>query len=228
MPGSRPAKAEPRKGVRLCISDSVDIAGYARRKMSKTDAEIEELREIVRELEPSGPDGFEGLLAAVLTEILKVLFVLAKSGSQRGRDGDSSLSDQAIKFEAKLYNDAVPKNQVLSKLAEISADEQGQTDLWILGSTGPVAVQDVQTAKNFGRQMGVSVLIFDWSSAGLPSLPPLLALAPNATARFLRENLGQDESVVRGKVAAVQAHPQFADRSEELKIALWEPSLAPA
>jgi hypothetical protein len=54
-----------------------------------------------------------------------VLFVLAKSGSQRGRDGDSSLSDQAIKFEAKLYNDPVPKDQVLSKLAEISADEQG-------------------------------------------------------------------------------------------------------
>jgi hypothetical protein len=93
--------------------------------MTTTDAEIEELREIVRKLEPSGPDGFEGLLAAILTDILKVLFVLAKSGSQRGRDGDSSLSDQAIKFEAKLYNDPVPKDQVLSKLAEISADEQG-------------------------------------------------------------------------------------------------------
>jgi hypothetical protein len=168
------------------------------------------------------------LLAAVLTDILKVLFVLAKSGSQRGRDGDSSLSDQAIKFEAKLYNDGVPKDQVLSKLAEISADEQGQTDLWILGSTGPVAAQDVQIAKNFGRQMGVGVLIFDWSPAGLPSLPALLALAPDVTAKFLSQKLGEDESVLQAQIAAVEAHPQFLDRSEELKVALREPSLAPA
>ena len=196
--------------------------------MTTIGSEIEDLREIIRKLKPSGPDGFEGLLAAVLTDILKVIFVLAKSGSQRGRDGNSSLSDQAIKFEAKLYDDGVPKDQVLSKLAEISADEQGQTDLWILGSTGPVATQDVQTAQSFGRRMGVGVLIFDWSSAGLPSLPVLLALAPDAAARFLSEKLGHDEAAVRTKIAAVEAHPQFADRSEELRAALWEPSLAPA
>jgi hypothetical protein len=109
--------------------------------MTARDGEIGELREIVRKLQPSGPDGFEGLLAAVLTEILKVIFVLAKSGSQRGRDRDSPLSDQAIKFEAKLYNDSVPREQVLSKLAEIAADDRGQTDLWILGSTGSARSQ---------------------------------------------------------------------------------------
>jgi hypothetical protein len=196
--------------------------------MAKTNTEIEELREIVRRLQPIGPDGFEGLLATVLTDILKVEFVLAKSGSQHGRDGDSSLSGQAIKFEAKLYDDDVPKEQVLSKLAEISADEQGQTDLWILGSTGPVATQYVQSAQGFARQMGVGVLIFDWAPAGLPSLATLLALAPDATARFLSSKLGGDESAFRAKIAAVEAHPQFADRAEELKIALAEPSLAPA
>jgi hypothetical protein len=216
----------PRIALRAWHGLTGDSSGA--RKMTTIDAEIEDLREIVRKLEPSGPDGFEGLLAAVLTDILKVLFVLAKSGSQRGRDGDSSLSDQAIKFEAKLYKDGVPKDQVLSKLAEISADEQGQTDLWILGSTGPVAAQDVQTAKNFGRQMGVSVLIFDWSSAGLPSLPTLLALAPEVTAGFLSQKLSLDESALKAKIATVETHPQFVDRSDELKVALWEPSLAPA
>src|SRR6202050_112207 len=196
--------------------------------MIAIDAHIEQLRGIIRDLDPSGPNGFEGLLAVVLTDILNVQFVLAKAGSQRGRDGDSTLSDQAIKFEAKLYNEAVPKQQVLSKLAEISADEQGQTDLWILGATGPVAAQGVQRAKNVGLQMGVGVLIFDWSSGGLPSLPTLFALAPDATARFLSAKLGRDECAVRPKIAAVQAHPQFPHRAEELRADLAEPSLAPA
>ena len=52
------------------------------------DGEIDELRAFVRRLPPTGPDGFEGLLAAVLTSLLKVAFVLAKSGSQQGRDGE--------------------------------------------------------------------------------------------------------------------------------------------
>jgi hypothetical protein len=198
------------------------------RKMINIDSEIDELRKIVRQLKPTGDDGFEGLLAAVLTEVLGIIFVLAKSGSQRGRDGDSSLSNQAIKFEAKLYKDSVPKEEVLSKLAEISADEYGQTDLWILGSTGPVAAQDVQTAKNFGLRSGISIIIVDWSSAGLPGLATLLALAADRAAKFLSEKLGQDQSSVRSKIAAVRAHPQFVDRSLELNHALSEPSLAPA
>jgi hypothetical protein len=196
--------------------------------MTTREEEIEELREIVRELEPTGPDGFEGLLAGVLTDILKVNFVLAKSGSQQGRDGDTPLSDQAIKFEAKLYGDNVPKEQVLSKLAEIAADERGQTDLWILCSTGTVAAQDVETARNFGRQTGVGVLIFDWSPSGLASLPTLLALAPGVAAKFLSAKLGKDGQAVRTKIAAVEAHPQFGDRSREVQLALMEPSLAPA
>jgi hypothetical protein len=196
--------------------------------MTTKDTEIEELRELVRRLQPSGMDGFEGLLAAVLTDVLKVIFVLAKSGSQQGRDGESPLSEQATKFEAKLYDDRVPREQMLSRLAEIAAGERGQTDLWILGSTGPVAAQDGVTATSFGRQTGVSVLIFDWSFAGLASLPTLLALAPDVAAKFLSRKLGQDEHVVRAKLAAVEAHPQFSDRSREVRLALLEPSLAPA
>ncbi|MEJ0049739.1 MAG: hypothetical protein WDN02_00735 [Methylovirgula sp.] len=196
--------------------------------MPRADAETEKLREFILRLEPSGPNGFEGLLAAVLSDVLKAHFTLAKSGSQAGRDGDSALSDQAIKFEAKLYKGKVEKDQFLSKLAEISANEQGQTDLWVLCSTGPVAAQDVQLARNVGRNMGIGVLVFDWSSIGLPSLPTLLALAPNITAEFLNQKLGEDDSTIRAAIAAIEAHPQFADRSEELKIILHEPSLAPA
>jgi hypothetical protein len=196
--------------------------------MGATGTELESLRDLVHQLKPTGEAGFEGLLATVLTDILKMHFVLAKSGSQQGRDGDAPLGGQVIKFEAKLYDDRVPREQVLSKLAEIAANDEGETDLWILGSTGVVAAQDVDTATKFGRRTGVSVLVFDWSGVGLPSLPTLLALAPDVAAKFLSGALGQDLQAVRAKLAAVEAHPQFTDRSREVRDALSGPSLAPA
>jgi hypothetical protein len=50
--------------------------------MTNSDAQISELRDVVRKLKPTGVDGFEGLMAAVLTAITKTTFSLAKSGSQ--------------------------------------------------------------------------------------------------------------------------------------------------
>ena len=127
-----------------------------------------------------------------------------------------------------MYDDRVPKEQVLSKLAEIAADESSQTDLWILGSTGPVAAQDLDTAEAFGRRLGIAVLVFDWAPSGLAALPTLLTLSPDVTAKFLAEKLGETANLVRVKLAAVSNHPQFADRAAQLKAALSEPSLAPA
>jgi hypothetical protein len=196
--------------------------------MSTPDDEIEKLRAWVRALPPTGSDGFEGLLAAVLTDLTGISFVLAKSGSQQGRDGDPALAEPTIKFEAKRYDERVPREQVLSKIAEIAVDRKGQTDLWILGSTGIVAAQDVETAKDIGSQNGVGVLVFEWSSGGLPGLPALLALAPQVTADFLGRTLGETPQAVRATIAAVEQHPQFPDRSHEIKLTLQEPSLAPA
>ncbi len=195
--------------------------------MSSAD-DIEKLRRWVHALDPTGDDEFEGLLAAVLTELTGIAFVLAKSGSQQGRDGEPSLLDPVVKFEAKRYDSAVPREQVLSKIAEAGVDRKGQTDLWLLGSTGSIAAQDVETAKDIGSQSGVGVLVFDWSSAGLPGLPALLGMAPEVTAGFLGRALGEDSKIIRAAIAAVEAHPQFSDRSREIKAALQEPSLGPA
>jgi len=58
------------------------------------------LRDAIRELNAAGADGFEGLIAAVLSDITKTAFALASSGSQRGKDGNSSLNNAAVAFEA--------------------------------------------------------------------------------------------------------------------------------
>jgi len=189
---------------------------------------IADLRDTVRQLDPTGPNGFEGLMAAVLTELTGRTFALASSGSQRGKDGQSILDGGAISFEGKLYEDAVAKDQIFSKIAEIAADEEGQTELWILASTGPISVQHITTAQKVGKKLGLAVKVLAWPATGLSELATLLAMAPTASANFLSTQTSTPHADVTAQLQAVVSHPQFSERSAELKADLQQPSLAPA
>jgi hypothetical protein len=189
---------------------------------------INDLRVTLRKLKPTGPDGFEGLMAAVLTDLTKRTFALASSGSQRGKDGQSVLNNGAIAFEGKLYEDAVAKDQILSKIAEIAVDEEGQTELWILGSTGPISTQHIDTARKAGRKLGLAVKVLGWPATGLSELASLIAMAPAVSAEFLSGKTGTPKSDVIAQIDAVRADPQFTARSAELVADLQQPSLAPA
>lgn len=196
--------------------------------MTTVDAQIAELREVIRKLEAVGDDGFEGLMAVVLTEITKTSFSLAKSGSQRGKDGHSALDSGAISFEGKLYNGKVPKDEVLTKIAQIAADDEGSADLWILASTGIIKTQDRDTIGKLGERLAIGTLILDWSLPGLPALAALLAMARGATASFLAARTATAEADLLAKLDAVRSHAQFHDRVQELTAAVEQPSVAPA
>jgi hypothetical protein len=198
------------------------------RIVKSCDAQIGELRGIVRRLKPTGDDGFEGLMAMVLTDVTKAIFSLAKSGSQQGRDGQSALNTGAIIFEAKLYDGAVRKNEIVSKIAELAVDDDGDTDLFIVGSTGVIRSQDIATIEGVGKSVGIGTLILDWSEAGLPPFAALLGITPVKAASFLASNTGTPESEISAALAAVQVHTQFIDRVAELKAAIEQPSVAPA
>jgi hypothetical protein len=189
---------------------------------------IDNLRATVRKLKPTGSDGFEGLMAAVLTDLTKRTFALASSGAQRGKDGQSALDDGAISFEGKLYEDKVAKDQILSKITEIAVDEEGQTELWILASTGPVSTQHINIARKAGRKLGLAVKVLAWPTTGLSEFATLMAIAPAVSAEFLSDKTGTSKSDVVAQLESVRMHPQFAARSTELLTELQQPSLAPA
>ena len=167
-------------------------------------------------------------MAAVLTDLTKRTFALASSGSQRGKDGQSALDDGAISFEGKLYEDAVAKDQILSKIAEVAIDEEGQTELWILASTGPVSTQHINTARRAGRKLGLAVMVLAWPTTGLSEFATLLAMAPTVAAEFLSDKTSTSKADVVAQLDSVRTHPQFAARSVELLTDLQQPSLAPA
>ncbi len=175
-------------------SPDIDLIHLTTGLMTKTP--IDQLRDIIRKLDATGDDGFEGLLAVVLTDVTKTTFSLAKSGSQRGKDGQSTFDPGTISFEGKRYDDTVPKNEVLSKIAEIAADDKGHADLWILGSTGTVRSQDVETITALGERLAIGTLILDWSSAGLPGLGTLLAMAADQSATFIADKTRVPEAEI--------------------------------
>lgn len=74
---------------------------------------FDDLRAALRALPASGSEGFEGLIAATLTEITGTPFRLAGGGSQFGIDGKSTHELDGVCFEAKRYDKKIPKKEIL-------------------------------------------------------------------------------------------------------------------
>jgi hypothetical protein len=189
---------------------------------------IEAFRRSVRKLEPTGEQGFEGLMAAVLSDLTQRSFTLANSGSQRGRDGQSALDDGATFFEAKRYDDAIPKDAIYTKIFEIAADKTNRTELFVLAATCPIPAQHLTTLTDAARRFGLAVLVAGWPETGMPELAALLAMTSNVTATFLAKYTSTPEAELDGQLSAIRAHPQFQARANEIRLHLQQPSIAPA
>lgn len=186
---------------------------------------LTDLQAALRELEPSGPDGFEGLLSVIFTKIAQVDFRLAKAGLQGGKDG-STLST-GISFEAKRYDGPIPKNEVLSKLPQLISNG-APPKLWILGATVEVGTQLADTLMIASDKLGLAVLILDWAQASpLPRLAVACALAPDEVAAFLKAHLSDADLVAKATVAVarLQKVDGFAPRAATLAAQLKNPTL---
>jgi hypothetical protein len=186
------------------------------------------LKAALLDLEPTGDKGFEGLIAAVLSEIAGRPFRLASSGSQRGRDGDSAFDAGATYFEAKLYKNAVPKNEVLSKLTELEIDDAGQVDTWILASTRAVSAQHAALFRGAGARIGIGVLLLDWNAGGLPPLATALAIGAATAKPFFIANLTDPAKSAAASAALdeIRADPLFAANAEKLRAEIRDPVLS--
>lgn len=148
-------------------------------------------------LDPSGPDGFEGFLGIILAKVTGQPFRLAKSGSQRGRDGDSAFDSGVTYFEGKRYKEGLSKNDISQKLFDLSIDDVGTLDLWVLGATCEIASQTVTDARAFAAKHGFGIAILDWSPNDFGSLLVASVAAGAESKSFLSQQLN-------GKVAASQ------------------------
>ena len=110
--------------------------------MSTTNAESKSLIESIHEsFTPTGPDGFEGLIAELLTQLTGRCFRLSKGGgSQGGRDLASDFRESTVvAVECKRYGKDRELEEVylLGKLlqAKIALPD---LDVWVLVVSRPV------------------------------------------------------------------------------------------
>lgn len=185
------------------------------------------LKEALHTLKDVGDDGFEGLLAAILSDICGQPFRLAASGSQHGRDGDTAFDGDSIYFEAKLYQKEVRKEAFYSKLSEIIAADKGGLDIWILCATSPISSQHAEHCKAVLGRVGIGCLIIDWQETALPLLAVLVASSPSTTEAFLTSH-SQDSTKITGirhHLNEIAGERQFTDFSALLRTELKQPSL---
>ena len=155
-----------------------------------TGRHLENIRSAILKLAPTGPNGFEGLLAALLTVTCGQPFRLASSGTQRGRDGDSAFDVGATYFEAKLYSGNVPKSEIAVKVMDLWADDQGQVDTWIIGSTSAIPAQNAMDFGKIFESIGIGLVLLDWvGNTRLPPLAAVVVMGGEVAKDFLRAQI---------------------------------------
>jgi len=187
---------------------------------------IENLKSAIMTLPATREKGFEGLIGAALSEITKVPFRLAGSGSQFGLDGKPAYEGDAICFEAKLYEKEVPREKVLYKIAEFSIRDT-ETDIWVLGATSMIRNQLVDDTRKLGNRSGIDVLILDWSETDLPPLAVALTMGRRSVKEFLESNIHDDETLRKAidSLKAVKNSQDFAPHADRIQAHLSEPTV---
>jgi len=187
---------------------------------------IEHLKSALLSLPATGEKGFEGLIGATLREISGVPFRLARSGSQFGVDGMPAYEGDTICFEGKRYDGTVPRNEVLSKIAELSIHGT-ETDIWVLGATSQIGSQLADDARLLGSKNGIFVMILDWSETGLPPFAVALAMGETRVQEFLKSNISNDETLRKALAAleAVRSSQDFAPHADRIRAQCNEPAV---
>lgn len=178
------------------------------------------LFDYLRKLDPSGPGGFEGMIAQLLEALTGRRFLLAKSGYQAGRDMSTSLlGANRIAVECKRYLDDTSLNQreLLGELVQVSYDIP-ELDLWVVVATRSVGDKLQDLVSQEARAKGFEALIIDTEAdAGsfLSSLAVLCAHAPEVVVSFIERNIPDAKTEklkdVLGSISIQQGYPKRLD-----------------
>ncbi|PKA43187.1 hypothetical protein CWR43_14155 [Rhizobium sullae] len=172
-------------------------------------------------LNPSGPTGFEGLVAVLLSGLLGQPFRLASSGSQRGRDGDSAFDRGEIYFEAKRYSETIKPADVKSKFVDLLNDRASQLDMWVLAATCEIGAQLANDVQAAATNVGIYAPILDWPETALGKLPVAIACSNTKAKEFLEQNLHPEKRhLLSPALAAIDyfaAHGELPELGRSLR-----------
>ena len=132
--------------------------------MSISTAVLEEkFLQAVKQLKPTGPDGFEGFVRDLLQESLGTKFRLMKSGHQGGVDTVNEPYGNALSIgvEGKRYDSAKLAMDALKYKIHEAAQQHAGLDIWVLATTRELNATDAQALRKEGEDHGLAVAFLD-------------------------------------------------------------------
>ena len=165
-------------------------------------------------LNPTGVNGFEGLLAHGLTEVSEVDFRVVKSGRQHGTDLHSAPHNSfRLGLEAKRYGEttSLPTDGLKAKVHEAGTGAF-PIDLWILAVSKHMDATVLQELQAEGEQHGMDVMILD-RPADMSLLCDLIVLCAGEAC----ESILKPDEDVRRALEFVRQERGFKGRRKQLK-----------
>jgi len=184
-----------------------------------------DLLEILRSLNPSEPNGFEGLIAALLESLTGRHFNLALSGSQEGRDMSSrQVYANLVAVECKRYgpNTTLDSRELLGELAQVERSIP-DLDIWVLVASRDVPSQLEEALHETAADYGIEFLSISSGDGSPSSLEALCAYSPEIVIAHQGVRSVAEPEKVGALLQQVSVHPQYQQRVEALKAAFSSP-----
>ncbi len=184
------------------------------------------LIDIIRRLDPTGTEGFEGLVADLLEALTGRRFRLARSGSQMGRDLNSRHADaNIVAVECKRYGEdtKLKERELQGELTQAVMDIP-DLDLWMLVTSRDVPSQLHGLLCKQARRENVEFLSVSLNDGEPSSLEALCAQAPEIVTAYAESYTSDEQTqTVAQSLDEIAAHPGFAAVVESLRDVFLSP-----
>ena len=177
----------------------------------------EPLVEALRQLNPAGQNGFEGLIAKLLEALTGQHFHLAQSGTQLGRDMSASRpNSNVIAVECKRYgkDTKLDERELLGEIVQV-VQAIPDLDLWVLVASRDIPSQLQESLRHTANQYGITYLSISTDDREPSSLDVLCAQAVDLVIEYLGNQPAN--SSIRQSLEAIAASEGFNQRVEQLR-----------
>jgi hypothetical protein len=186
---------------------------------------LEPLRAALRALKATGPDGFEGLVAAAIEAITDGRLKLLQAGTQGGVDAvsDAASSGPRRAVQSKRYaqNRSLDAVGMTGELTEAVSAYPG-LDVWIVPTTRGIAGQPHEALTRTADREGIAYLPIDWPrvATGIPPLAALCVADPALCGRWLGADLARELERWAEEPAVAQAVSQLRENLTRVDVGL--------
>lgn len=178
------------------------------------------LNDYLRKLSPSGPDGFEGLIAKLLSSLTDRRFSLAKSGAQAGRDissRDAQSNVLAVECKRYLANTSLNDRELLGEMAQAKIAIP-DLDIWVLVTTRDIPSQTTEELQRNAVLLGIDYFAISAGDGEPSSLEMLCANSPDVVFSLLHSRIESEaENQIRSRLTDLSTDPSCDARIANLK-----------